>query len=757
MEKSNFSVCHDSSGKDASTMAEPGNSASGPRISAAASLTLAASLSILLAVVFFHFGVPFLDTFTYAAGILFLVYIPGRVVLRFSGVETGGLEAMVLSLLLGLTTTTILNKFARILGVEILFFLWIAFCVVYAVYRAVKRPPQPGNSGFRITPSGLGFGLVLLAVFAILFMDNYHNCLPRPDGSRIVNMRYHDGFMRNAVVRELSHSVPPQMPFAAGFPLSYHYGMDLFNAIFYRHLRIDVLDLNYRLSLTLFFVLLSLMLFVLLKELAGSSAAAALGSGLALFGGGGFSYLATLFWGIPQWGNIFYSFYFINFINLNSFLPGLAILFSGFFALARFFRFGNRGWLILSVLLFAGAFEYKMFFAIPVFGALTLTAVYSLAFRRGLRPLKALFWTGICFAPLLVTAWLSNSGGPKFFFRLKFVDWFIFMLKDLQLAQLFPAWRNLVLDLQINPVTIGNAGLIAAIFFIGGFGLNLLGVPLLWRKVCGADREGPMPIFLGGFIAVCIGYFFLVDISLGGMPRSYVNIYVYGLASLVLCLFWSEQLATFIARKRFIWKFIIVGLVFVLSVPNTAWLICNKVRDPNLKLISRDFLKTADWLNANTRPDDVVVNSAENWFICYFADRRVVLDDNAQSFPTWHMTNEQFEERKNDIARFFAEPRLNADVLAKYGVRYVWALRGEGLLGDYSGTGSAFPCFEELKTTAIRQFRKTCQLERVFRKGPNALYRVQILAKEKQPVLLFEEKDGVRTLTTFAGHLEAVF
>jgi hypothetical protein len=174
-------------------------------------------------------------------------------------------------------------------------------------------------------------------------------------------------------------------------------------------------------------------------------------------------------------------------------------------------------------------------------------------------------------------------------------------------------------------------------------------------------------------------------------------------------------------------------------------------------LISRDFLKTADWLNANTRPDDVVVNSAENWFICYFADRRVVLDDNAQSFPTWHMTNEQFEERKNDIARFFAEPRLNADVLAKYGVRYVWALRGEGLLGDYSGTGSAFPCFEELKTTAIRQFRKTCQLERVFRKGPNALYRVQILPKEKQPVLLFEEKDGVRTLTTFAGHLEAVF
>jgi hypothetical protein len=738
-------------------MAETENSAFRHRVGAAASLTLAAALPVLLAVVLFFFGVSFLDTFTYAAGVLFLVYIPGRVFLRIIGVETRGLETTVLSLLLGLTTTTILNKFTRILGVEILFFLWIGFCVAGAVYGAVKHPPQPRNFGLRITPSGLGFGLVLLAVFAVLFTDNYHNGLRRPNGSIIVNLHYHDGFMRNAVVRELSHTVPPQMPFAAGFPLSYHYGMDLFNSIFYRHLHIGVFDLNYRLSLTLFFVLLSLMLFVLLKELAGSNAAAALGSGLALFGGGGFSYLATLFWGIPQWGNIFYSFYFINFVNINSFLPAVAILLAGFFTLARYFRSGNRRWLVLSVLLLAGSLEYKMFFAVPIFGALALTALHSLAFRRGLRPLNALLWTGICSAPLLATAWFSNSGGPKFLFRLKFVDWFIFMLKDLQLARPFAAWKNLVLHSQINPTTIGTAGLIAALFFMGGFGLNLLGVPLLCRKLRRADREGPMPVFLGGFIAVCIGYFFLIHLSLGGMPRSYVNIYVYTLAPLVLCFFWSEQLATFISGKRPVWKFIVVGLVFVLSVPNTAWLMWNKVRDPQPMVFSRDFLKTADWLNANTRPDDAVVNSAGNWFICYFADRRVVLDDIDQSFPTWHMTAEQFEERENDVARFFAEPRLNADVLSKYGVRYVWALRGEGPLGDYSGPGSGFPCFEDLKTSAMRQFRKTCQLERVFRKGSNALYRVHMLAKEKQPILLFEEKYGVRTLTTSAGRREAVF
>jgi hypothetical protein len=331
------------------------------------------------------------------------------------------------------------------------------------------------------------------------------------------------------------------------------------------------------------------------------------------------------------------------------------------------------------------------------------------------------------------------------------------MLKDLRLVWPFAAWKNLVVDSRINPTTIGTAGLLAALFFMGGFGLNLFGVPLLCRKVRRADREGPMAVFLGGFIAVCMGCFFLIHLSLGGMPRSYVNIYVYTLAPLLLCFFWSERLATFIAGKRPVWKFIVVGLVFVLSVPNTAWLMWDKVKDPQPMVFSREFLKTVDWLNANTRPDDVVLNSAKNWFICYFADRRVVLDCTDQSFPNWHMTDEQFEERKSDIARFFAEPRLNADVLSKYGVRYVWALRGEGPLGGFSGPSSGFPCFEDLKTTARRQFRKSCQLERVFRKGPNALYRVHILAKEKQPILLLEEKDGVRTLATFAGHVEAAF
>jgi len=136
----------------------------------------------------------------------------------------------------------------------------------------------------------------------------------------------------------------------------------------------------------------------------------------------------------------------------------------------------------------------------------------------------------------------------------------------------------------------------------------------------------------------------------------------------------------------------------------------NKVRSPQPRVFYKDFMETADWLNANTRPDDIVLNSSNTRFVCYVADRRVVLDDTVQSFPTWHMTVAQYKERQRDIARFFAEPRLNADVLSACGVSYVWALRGEGLLGSDPAPSTPIPCYEDLGTATIRNSGKSASL-----------------------------------------------
>ena len=157
----------------------------------------------------------------------------------------------------------------------------------------------------------------------------------------LINTHYYDGFIRNAVVRELSHSVPPQMSFASGFPIGYHYGMDLFLSIFYRHLGLGVLDLIHRFSLTWFFLLFITSMFIFVREMSSSQGAALLAAFLAVFGSGGFAYLATYLLGIYQWGNIFYSFYFFNFAGINSILPAFAVLGTGFFALSRALKTGS--------------------------------------------------------------------------------------------------------------------------------------------------------------------------------------------------------------------------------------------------------------------------------------------------------------------------------------------------------------------------------------------------------------------------------
>ncbi|MHB8093515.1 MAG: hypothetical protein ACYDH0_01090 [Candidatus Aminicenantales bacterium] len=370
--------------------------------------------------------------------------------------------------------------------------------------------------------------------------------------------------------------------------------------------------------------------------------------------------------------------------------------------------------------------------------------------------MTALLGTGACAAPLLAAAWLNNHGGPAFLFRLKLVNWIPDMLLELKCDGMLAAWNSLVRDSNVDPKTIGPVVLAVIIFFVGGFGLNLFGIPLLWRKIRRPDREGPMPVFLGAFAAVCIGYFFLVHVSLGGAARNITNNYVYWLAPIILCFFWSERLMAFVAGKRLPWKSLIVGLVLAVSVPNTAWMMWNKVRSPQPRVFYKDFLETAAWLNANTRPDDIVLNSASTRFVCYVADRRVVLDDTVQSFPTWHMTVPQYKERQRDIARFFAEPRLNAGVLSKYGVSYVWALRGEGLLGSDPSPSLPIPCYEDLGTATIRKFRKTRRLELVFRNGQNALYRVNELPEEEQLIYRLEENNGRTALTTFDGRPELV-
>ena len=680
---------------------------------------------VLFAAIFFCYGVSVPDFLKYLFGLLVFVYMPGRVILRAARLEPGRPAATALSLALGLTSTVVIYKFAAFAGAEALYLLWVLACAVVLVLRAVRRPPRLRDLAFRVTPAGAGLAFVAVSVLLMLVADNYRNALRQPDGSIVVHTRAYDGFLRDAVVRELSHSVPPQMPFAAGYPLSYHYGMDLFNSIFYRYLHIGVPDLNHRLSMTFFFALLLLTSYLLIGELGGSASASVMGAFLVVFGGGGLSYLSTLFWGVPQWGNVFYTFHFVNFVNVNSFLPGLGVLLAGFFALSRYLRSDGPSWLPVSAFLLAASLEFKVFFAVPLFAALGVSAIAALLLGRGPRLIKAALWTGIFSVPLTAASLLSNRGGPRFVFSPEFVDWIRFTLANLKFRALLEPWTGLVHQARITPVALLAAAAAVALFLLGGFGLNALALPSLLRGMKSGKEADRIRLFLGSFAAACVAYFFFAHVSLGGKPRNFTNSYVYTLAPIVLGFFWAERLGAFIAGRRRAWKVLILAGVIALSVPNTARFLWIKVGSPQPLVISRGFLEAADWLNRNSASDSVVMTAPDVRLACYFADRRVVLEDSPFSFVSWHLTGAQEKERSDDIRRFFVGPRPNGDALVKYHVSYVWTRAGDGRLGSLGDAGIEVAVEGGPGARAAPGVSKALRLERVFGNQEFEIFRVR--------------------------------
>ena len=671
--------------------------------------------------VFRCFGVPFGDSLKYFLGLFAFVIIPGATLFRAIQLKADRYEAAFLSLILGLTSTTLIYKIARLLRAEIVFFIWILFCAAVFVLRLVKNPPKRPIRPVRITPVALGCVFVFMAVFVMLSVDNYRNGLRQPDGSVVINTRAYDGFLRSAVVRELSHSVPPQMPFAAGFPLSYHYGMDLFNAIFYKHLHIGVLDLNHRLSMTFFFVLLVLGLLIFLRELAHSDRAAILGAFLVIFGGGGLSYLATVLWKIPQWGNVFYSFYFVNFINVNSYLPGLAIILAGFFALTKYLRSSGPAWLPLAAFLMAMSLEFKLFFAFPLFGALAICAAAFLVFDHDSRMLSAAAWTGAFSLPILLVAYLLNRGGPRFHFSLRFVDWIWFSLSNLKLRILLDPWTGLIHHFRITPASVLSSLAAVGLFFGGGFGLTALAFPALGKSLGRAGRADRIRPFLAVFALVCLAFFFFVKVTLDGKPRNFTNSYVYTTAPIILGLCWAELLAAFAARKRRGAGMVIIALVVAVSVPNSLRFLWIKMQSPQPLRFSAEFLEAADWLNRNSPAEAVILNAPDVRYACYFADRRVVLDNTAHSFASWHLTDGQIQEREKDIRRFFENPRLNGGALTKYHATFIWATARDRFAEAEDNPVAGVPCGTE-QGVGVEKYRITHRLELVFRNNDQRLY-----------------------------------
>lgn len=651
---------------------------------------------------------------TFLAGLIAFVFLPGRAIRRLSGFRGDRLESLVLAGALGTGATAVVYKAASALGHPRLIIVWAAAALAYAGTDLLRKRPAPGRLKTGVARSGVALAAMAVLLLAVLGLDNYRNGLRQPDGSLMVHMHYYDGFVRNAVVREVSHTVPPQMPFAAGMPLNYHYGMDLLTALFFSTLGLDVLDLSHRYLMTFFFGLLLLASYVFIRD-CFSKGSAVWGTFLVLFGSGGLYFAASLLLGVPQGGNIFYSFYFFDLLAVNSFLPGLALLFSGFFCLGRYTVLGRRSDLAIAAALFALSSEFKIFLIWPVLAALLAAGAASWLKFRDRALLKAFGLTSAFFLPLLLFA-LLRGGDIPFRFGIGFVDWVGRALANLKLAELGTAWAGVLAGSGLTIANISWSFLGLAVFILGSWGLSALAVPVVLRRAFAFDRGQVRHLFLAWLWGVSTAYFFFFNLRLGKLPRNILNIYVYYLGVVLLSVFWADLLVRALDRKKVWQKAAVFLLVAALCVPNGVRFLADKVRAPDSRSFSPAFLQVADWLNRNSGPEDVVLHPLDMTYLCYFADRRVVLDTSAHSYLEFHLPIREIRRRKSDIERFFREPSASGDVLAAYRVRYLWVPAGTALPAasrSRPGPGGSGGAVE------------TYALERAFENEAFALWRVR--------------------------------
>jgi len=714
--------------------------------------TLVAVLALIL--VFLRFGIGVVDSLKFLAALGVMVYIPGQALCWAGRLQAGRLNGVTLAVVLGITTTTLMYKLSRWLEADSLFWGWLILALAFFVWRLSRRPPKKEDFSWRISWTGIGLAGILLLVVWSLWVDNYANGILQPDGSVVINLHYYDGFIRTAVVREVSHTVPPQMPFAAGLPISYHYGMDCFIASFHRYWGLDVLDLIHRFTLTLFMGLLAVSAFVFTRELTESAGAGLLAAFLAVFGSGGFAFAATYLLGIYQWGNIFYSFTFFNFAGINSLLPALSVLIMGFFCLGRYFKSGQGSWLACSALLMALSAEFKMFLLAPVVGALFLAGLLAILFQKDAGLWKAFGLTVAFSAPMIGAAFLSNSGGPQYVFKIRFVDWIRWSLRELKLTALQRAWADVVHRSQVSLTRLLALLPAAATFFFGSLGASIAAVPGMLQESMAPRRISPLRLFLIVLFGGSVLYIFVIDMSFDGRSRNLV--YVYKLGLVVLGFFWAEAVVRFCRKIRPALRPLVILLVLGVSVPNTVRFLWIKHQTPFPKVYPAEFIEAAEWASRHTEANAVFLHPVSLESLCYFMDRRVVMDATAFSFLPWHLTEAQLTTRAQDVRRFFDDPGLHGDVLDTYAVTYVLVPRPLEAAFSPSGHRGRSDCYVDLGTKRIRKFRKSHELERIFDNDGYIILRVHVLPDDQRLIYIMQEGNGRRVFIPFADEGEEV-
>jgi hypothetical protein len=620
--------------------------------------------------------------------VILLAYIPGKLALLLRKRTLSPLEDVTLACVLGLVISGLaywLIVFAHQARLYVLWplatgvvFVWLHRGKWKSLYRqssklAPRDEETPNRSCDRSHLALVGVVALGFAVLALL-PQYYTNLTRRPDGTMRVRP-IPDVFLHIAIANELTHTVPPQSPVFSGYPLTYHYGMDLAVAMFADATCLNTRDLTLRFVPTLFLALSMLSVFCFSRTWLGSGYFAVLVVFLVFFGED-FAFIPGLLQGekgdwsvryfsVPTVFSLFYT---------NPMLPGVGLLFAGLFCLQTYLRERGGVWLLLSAVLFVALMEVKMLTAAQMMCSLGFSAVVYLLLFQNADLFKVAALTAVLAAPLALSVFLGNKIGADF-------------------TTAFDPWLYVSQAMEALGMKEWFTGVVAftsialPIYLVGCLGLRVISVPAILSALFRPNQKSGLRFVLAFFVVLGLLIALTYRVVPTGLKHAYNNsAWFLAQSKYVAWIFAVEVLQRLyrhvVARgmpPRPVAGVIVVSAV-ALSVPATVQHFALE-RDPyrlygkrlgkESQSYSLETLSVIDFLTKDAQPGDVVL-PGDNLLAPTLAltKCRVPLGD----FSKYMVPLHDYSQRKTAEKEFWKAWRLGKvqdGFLREVGVRYV--------------------------------------------------------------------------------------
>lgn len=356
--------------------------------------------------------------FLAAIGILFL--IPGRLMIRLLQLRGAFLELLLLATVLGAVTTSVCFVAASWAGMPMLTWLWVGVAAVALLLEF--RPLWAAGAVLRHAPNASHVLLLcaLATVYVIPAVAPY--CWPNLSllsSGKLTYVDLPDLVLHASIASELTHSMPPQVPFSAGQPLFYHMGMDVVEALLCRVGGLSMMDLSTRFFPTFFLTIAVLAPFCFARRLLGSGIAAVVAAFLVVYGED-LAFLPGLLHhgtNAPWCAQFLAAPTVFSLCCVNPMLVAVGLLFTCLLCLSRSLREPGVGWAIALALCAAALFETKLFTFLHLALAVGLASLVCVPRVRAVLMFREMLCLGLVGVPLVALMAWANHGGVQFIWK----------------------------------------------------------------------------------------------------------------------------------------------------------------------------------------------------------------------------------------------------------------------------------------------------------------------------------------------------